>query len=195
MTSIFDSLAVLGFRAKDQYTLIPLVDAVFDEAIKTIDALPQNIAKWERYKKINEKLYLKLYGDMGEFEMKMGFIHHAHIWLDHTDKWHCRIFKNAKGFEFMVYRVKNLLLAKKSSEAYFSIRDIHWRYKKQYATILEKLKEVLKFGRIPQPKYMNEATKKWLGEYKPWIPLEERIEEMKKDAEKAREEKQKEKHA
>lgn len=161
MTAIFDSLAVLGFRAKDQYTLISLVDAIFDEAIKAIDALPQDIAKWEKYKTIHEKLYLKLYGDMGEFEMKMGFITHAHTWLDHTDRWHGKCFKG--GFEFLIHRIKRLLLAKKCSEAYFSIRDVHWKHRERYSVILEKLKEIILSGRIPIPNRLDKPTMKWLG--------------------------------
>lgn len=184
MTAVFDSLAVLGFRAKDQWTLIPLVDIIYDEAIKQIDALDQDVCKWNKYQEETKKMYMKLYADMGEFEMKMGFISHAHSYLDHSKKWHCKCFHYS--FEFLIHKIKRLLLAKKRGEAWFNIKDIHWKHKKRYAEIIEQVRLILKSGRIPQPSRMNEGTKKWLGEYNPWIPIDQRVKEAKKDAEKAR---------
>jgi len=167
MTAIFDSLAVLGYRAKGQLSLVPLVDEIFNEAIRQINSLPQDTCKWMNYVATHKKMYFKLYGEHeGIFEMKMGFLNYVNDYLDHTRKWHCRCF--ADSFKWtVVYRIKTLLLAKKETEAYFSYRDIHWKHRKRYSVILDLLKQLIKSGRILPPFCMDTPTKKWLGKIEP----------------------------
>lgn len=162
VTAIFDSLAVLGYRARDQMTLLRLVHTVFDEAIRQLDSLPQDEVKWKNYKEVHEEIYLANYGEfMMEFETKMGFLSHCHSYLDHTDKFHCRCFHHS--FESLVYQIKTLLLAKKPQQAYFSYRDIHWKHRRRYAFILAELRDVIKSGRIYPPYRLDKPTKAWLG--------------------------------
>jgi hypothetical protein len=174
MTSIFDALAVIGLRAEHQMTLHPLAHAMFDEAIKQILALDQDILNLERYETKAKPMYYKLYGEFnGKLKLKTGFIENVHLSIDHTEKFHNRIFKG--NFEGLIYKVKRLILAKDRKSCDFSIRDFHWTLRKAYPDILEEIKQLLKSGRIPQPDYIDKPTAKWLGEFKPWVnPFEKK---------------------
>lgn len=184
MTSIFDALAVIGLRAEHQMSLHPLAHSILDEAIKQIMAIDQTVVNWEKYQKKSKAMYDSLYGEVtGKIMMKATFVDNTHGRLDHNEKYHNRIFKG--NFERLIYRIKNLILAKDREEAYFNIQDVHFTARKAYPDILEALKQLLKSGRIPQPedRMMNKATKKWLGEYTPWENPFEKIEKEKQKPE------------
>jgi len=154
MTSTFDYLGTFYYWAKQMPDIRPLIEAIYDEAVKQCSKVEPKTLSWDNWK--HKDMYMKIYG---EFGAKAYFLQDVHTILDHG-KYHFKCVD--RDLDWLIHKIYEWIDNRNHSWYFIDIRDLPLRKRKKYKKILDELKKLVKSGFIKCYIAPNRVNKKWL---------------------------------
>lgn len=151
MTSTYDALGALFYRAMEDETLKKLVLITYDYAIAEITKVNPKTLNWEDWSKKNTlERFIKLYGKKEpELHQKADFISDAHSLLDHNRKYHLRTVH--RRLDFIIEKLRHWFSMYRDREAYsryWGITEFKPATIRRYPKVFKELKRMIDAGII-----------------------------------------------
>lgn len=164
MTSTYDALGMLYYRAKEDTVIRKLVLIIYDYAIEEIGKLKQDKLKWETWvhsqrARTIEKIYP---ADILELELKSAFLSDAHSQLDHTKEFHLRTVH--QRLDYIIGRVCDWFVRYKDRKSFidrfFHFADFRKPTRDRYPKVFKELLALVNSGVITIPEWDKRTLKK-----------------------------------
>lgn len=153
MTSTFDHLATFYYWTKEMPEIVPLIEAIYDEAIAQSSKVNPKILSWDTWKL--RETYTKLHGELGA---KAYFLNEVHNRLDHGG-YHFKCVR--RDLDWLIHQIYKWIERRDDPYTWISIRDLKPSSRKKYKRILDELKKLIKSGFF-KCEIIDTVTKRWL---------------------------------